>query len=63
MLAAGPGAFLAMAVLTMLMEKQLLEYPPAQASILILFLETAATVSIGAILAALFLGGRPENDK
>ena len=60
-LVAGPGAFVAMAGLTMLIEGRLLEYPPAQAGILILFLETAATLSIGVTLAALFLGGRPQN--
>ncbi len=60
-LVAGSGIFLAMAVFTLLMEGQLLKYPPAQAGILILVLETAATVSIGVTLAALFLGGRPPN--
>ena len=57
-LVAGPGAFVAMAMLTVLIEGQMLEYPPAQAGILILVLETTATVSIGVTLAALFLGGR-----
>ena len=41
------------------MEGQLLKYPPAQAGILILSLETAATVSIGVTLTALFLGIPP----
>lgn len=62
-LVAGPGTFVAMAVFTMLFEGQLLEYPTAQAGILILFLETAATLSIGVTLAALFLGGRPQTNK
>ena len=62
-LVAGPGTFLAMAVLTMLIEGQLLEYPPAQAGILILVLETTATLSIGVTLAALFLGCRPQGVK
>jgi len=60
-LVAGPGAFVAMAIFTLLIEGQLLEYPPAQAGILIMFLETTATFSIGATLAALFLGGRPQD--
>ena len=62
-LVAGPGTFLAMAVLTLLIEGQLLEYPPAQAGILILVLETMATLSIGVTLAALFLGSRPQGGK
>ncbi len=57
---AGLGAFLTVAVLTMLIEGKLLQYPPDQAGLLILLLETAATLSIGATLAALFLGGRPR---
>ncbi|GJL77433.1 MAG: sodium:proton antiporter [Nitrospinaceae bacterium] len=60
-LVAGPAIFVAMVVLTMLIEGRLLEYPPEQAGILMLFLETAATLSIGVTLAALFLGGRPQN--
>lgn len=63
MLVAGPGAFVAMAGLTMLIKGRMLEYPPAQAGILILILETAATLSIGVTLAALFFGGRPQNNK
>ena len=60
-LVAGPGTFVAMAALLFVMEGGLLEYPPAQAGILILALETAATVSIGVTLAALFLGENPQN--
>ncbi len=60
-LAAGPGTFVAIAALTMLGAGRLLEYPPAQAGILILILETVATVSIGVTLAALFLGTPPEH--
>ena len=62
-LVAGPGTFLAMAVFTLFGKGQFLEYPQAQAGILILILETAATVSIGVTLAALFLGYRPPNNK
>lgn len=36
-----------------------LEFPPAMAGVLILVIETAATLSIGVTLAALFQGGRP----
>ena len=49
------------AVFTLLIEGQLLEYPPEHAGTLILILETSATLSIGATLAALFLGGRPQD--
>ncbi len=62
MLVAGPAAFIAMAVFTMMIEGQLLEYPKQYAGILILFLEIAATLSIGTTLVALFLGGRPSNN-
>jgi len=62
-LVAGPAAFVAIAVLTMFKTGGLLEYPQAQAGILILILETVATISIGVTLAALFLGARPEHRK
>lgn len=39
---------------------QLLEYPAGRAKGLILLIESGLTLSITAILAALFLGGRPE---
>jgi len=60
-LAAGPAVFIAVAILTMFKTGHLLEYPPAQAGILILIIETAATVSIGVTLAALFFGAEPEH--
>lgn len=63
MLVTGPGLFVAMAALLYMIEGQLLAFPPAQAGILILILETAATVSIGVTLATLFLGGNPQNSK
>jgi multisubunit Na+/H+ antiporter MnhB subunit len=56
LLVAGPGAFIIMALLTLMIEGQLLAFPPAQAGMLILLLETGATLSIGATLTALFLG-------
>lgn len=40
-----------------------LQYPIEWAGALILFIESAATVSIGAILAALFLGYRPGHER
>ena len=62
-LLAGPAAFITMAMASLFIDRQLLEYPPAQAGLLILMLETLATLSIGATLAALFLGGRPPTRK
>ena len=53
----GPAAFVAMAAITLLIAGQLLTYPVMQAGALILILETAAMLSIGVTLAALFLGG------
>lgn len=62
-LVAGPGLFVAMAALLYLIEGRLLTFPPAQAGMLILILETVATLSIGVTLATLFLGGKPQNYK
>lgn len=59
-LVAGSVAFVAIAVVSMLIEGRLLQYPTAHAGTLILILETAATISIGVTLAALFVGGRPQ---
>ena len=42
--------------------RHFLEYPVDLAGGLILFVETAATVSIAVILAGLFIGGRPEDE-
>jgi len=60
-LVAGPGAFVAIAALTTLRTGRLLEYPPAQAGILILILEIVAAISISVTLAALFLVSPPEH--
>ena len=49
-----------MAALTLLITGQLLTYPVMQAGTLILILETAAMLSIGVTLAALFVGGQPR---
>lgn len=62
MLVVGASTFMAMAVLTLMFEGQLLKYPKEHAGILILALETAATLSIGVTLTALFLGGRPQSE-
>jgi multisubunit Na+/H+ antiporter MnhB subunit len=58
----GLGIFLAAAVGVMVTGRRLLEYPEAVAGPLILFIETAATLSIAVILAGLFIGGRPEEE-
>ncbi|MCW8935622.1 MAG: Na(+)/H(+) antiporter subunit B [Gammaproteobacteria bacterium] len=58
-LVAGPGVFIILSALSMVLEGQLLKYPVAQAGLFIVILETFATLSIGATLAALFLGVRP----
>jgi len=59
-LIAGPSMFIIISVLTMLFEGHLLKYPVAQAGLFIVILETLATLSIGATLAALFIGVRPK---
>jgi len=58
-LIAGLGMFLTVGLLLLLEGRQLLEYPPPFAGVLILIIEAAATLSIGFTLASLFLGGRP----
>ena len=60
-LIAGPGLFIVVAALMLLVSGNLLEFPPSQAGTIILLLETAATVSIGVTLAALYLGGPFDN--
>ncbi|MEN8175924.1 MAG: hydrogen gas-evolving membrane-bound hydrogenase subunit E [Pseudomonadota bacterium] len=55
----GLGVFVVVGVVLMLMGGRLLEYPPSFAGALILLIESAATLSIGMTLAALFLGSRP----
>jgi multisubunit Na+/H+ antiporter MnhB subunit len=62
-LVAGTAAFVVLAALTLWLEGGMLEYPLRHAGQLILFIEAAATVSIGVTLAALFLGGRPAAEK
>ncbi len=66
-LTAGAGAFILLGLLTLLLEKQLLAYPVAQAGRMILLLESLATVSITVTLAILFLsvssGHKEESGK
>lgn len=59
----GFATFLVIALFTLLSEGQVLKYPKSQAGILILIIETTATISIGVTLASLFLGYNPENMK
>lgn len=56
LLVLGPAAFVVTAAATLVLRGHLLAYPPAYAGFVILVLETAATVSIGATLLALFSG-------
>ena len=61
-LVAGPATFLLLAVVTLLLEGKLLQFPPEWAGRLILIIETTATISIGATLIALFLGAPPGKE-
>ncbi len=58
-LVVGLALFMAVGLSVMLAGGSFLAYPPASAGGLILLIEAAATLSIGMILAALFLGSRP----
>lgn len=60
LLAAGLLAFVLVATLMLSLEGGLLQYPEGQAKDWILLIESAATVSIGFTLAALFIGGMPD---
>jgi multisubunit Na+/H+ antiporter MnhB subunit len=55
----GLGIFVAVGMAVFSAGGMFLQYPPDLAGGLILFIEAAATLSIGVTLAALFLGGRP----
>jgi len=59
-LVTGLGTFIAAGLVFIVVGRRLLEFPPPFAAALILLIEAAATLSIGITLAALFLGGRPE---
>jgi len=56
----GLGVFTAVGVTLLCVSGGFLQYPSGLAGALILFIEAAATLSIGVTLAALFLGGRPQ---
>ncbi|MEA3303139.1 MAG: hydrogen gas-evolving membrane-bound hydrogenase subunit E [Pseudomonadota bacterium] len=56
----GLGAFIAVGITLLFVSGGFLQYPSGLAGALILFIEAAATLSIGVTLAALFLGGRPQ---
>lgn len=62
-LVAGSSVFWVIAVFTLMSEGQVLKYAESQAGIMILIIETAATISIGVTLTALFLGCHPEKSK
>lgn len=59
----GLAVFVLAGLAMMLDGGRFLEYPIAYAGALILVIEAAATLSIGMILVALFLGGRPSPDQ
>jgi len=59
-IAAGVGMFLVVGLGLLVSGRAFLGYPPAQAGGLILLIESAATVAIGATLVLAFIGGRPE---
>ena len=59
----GAAAFVTIALFTLVSNGQLLAYPDNKAGLLILVLEAAATVSIGITLAALFVGGQPQDEQ
>ncbi len=56
----GLGVFVAVGAALLFMSGMFLQYPTGLAGGLILFIEAAATLSIGVTLAALFLGGSPS---
>ena len=59
-MAIGLLTFLVVALATMMVRGNFLQYPLAQAGTLILVVEAAATISIAIILTLLFIGGNPE---
>ncbi|MFU8772124.1 MAG: hydrogen gas-evolving membrane-bound hydrogenase subunit E, partial [Anaerolineales bacterium] len=54
--------FLMIALIMMVIGQNFLEYPPELAKQLILIIEVGATLSIGIILASLFLGAHPGSE-
>jgi len=62
-LVAGLLVFLAVAVAVMLPGGHFLQYPRPYAKGLMLLVEVAATLTIGAVLVSLYLGGHPDADE
>ena len=62
LMAAGAGMFLLVGLALMLTGRPFLGYPPTQAGLLILLIETAAMLAIAATLVLAFTGGRPKTD-
>lgn len=56
---AGVSVFVAIAVISGLLQGEFLQYPPEYAGLVILAIETASAVAIGATLTALFFLGPP----
>lgn len=59
----GLGAFVAVGVTLLSANGAFLQYPNSLAGGLILFIEAAATLSIGITLTAMFLGGKPGSQQ
>ncbi len=60
LLVIGIGLFVGIGLLMMLLNQNFLDYSAGWAGVLILVIETAATLSIAAALALAYLGGRPN---
>ncbi|NNJ98255.1 MAG: sodium:proton antiporter [Gammaproteobacteria bacterium] len=60
LLVAGPAVFTLVAGGLVLSGRNMLQYPVAHASSLILLIEAASTITIGITLTLLFAGGRPR---
>lgn len=60
---AGVGVFVGVAAISSMLQGELLEYPAEYAGLVILIIEAAAAVAIGATLTALFLLGPPPQDE
>lgn len=59
-LAIGLQTFLVVALATMIVKGNYLQYPLNRAGTLILLIEAAAAISIAVILTVLFIGGKPD---
>ncbi|MDJ0833971.1 MAG: DUF4040 domain-containing protein [Gammaproteobacteria bacterium] len=60
LLVIGIALFVGIGLVMMLLNQSFLDYSPGWAGLLILVIETAATVSIAAALTLAFVGGRPD---